>query len=413
MSRTRFRFSALPRVVAVIALLAVASWSQASWAAAPKAAKAGKEPSKGVEKTEVKFVRVPDGGLQPQAAVDNEGTLHLVYLGDDPGAANIYYVRKGAGQEKFSRPICVNSQSGSAIAVGSIRGAHLAIGKGQRVHVAWNGSGTAEPRGPKKYDSPMLYTRLADDGNSFEPQRSVNGEKYGLDGGGSVAADLEGNVYVAWHGGDGSGEQNRRVFVVKSTDEGKSFAPDVTADKDKNGACGCCGLRAFADRQGTLYLLYRGARDMNNRDMFLLTSGDGARSFDSLLADKWMVSRCPMSSEAFVDGRDAVMAAWETDSQIYVSRIDKKKGREPSKPLAPTGKSGDRKHPAMAVNGQGETLLVWTEGTGWNKGGGLAWQLFNDKGRPTTTRGRLDKSIPVWSFAAVYAEPDDSFVILH
>ena len=36
-----------------------------------------------------------------------------------------------------------------------------------------------------------------------------------------------------------------------------------------------------------------------------------------------------------------------------------------------------------------------------------------DKGRPTMVRSRLDKSIPVWSFAAVYAQADDSFVILN
>jgi hypothetical protein len=58
-------------------------------------------------------------------------------------------------------------------------------------------------------------------------------------------------------------------------------------------------------------------------------------------------------------------------------------------------------------------LLVWTEGTGWEKGGGLAWQIFNEKGRPTTRRGKLEGAIPVWSFAAAYAEADDEFVILH
>ena len=41
-------------------------------------------------------------------------------------------------------------------------------------------------------------------------------------------------------------------------------------------------------------------------------------------------------------------------------------------------------------------------------------------GRCSTKRGDrpnpaavLDKAIPVWSFAAVYTEPDDSFVIVH
>lgn len=412
MSRYKSRFAEQLSVVALAGLLISLAGFASSLAAPAKTTKSKKESSKSNGKTEVKFVRVPDGGLQPQAAVDTAGTLHLIYLGDDPAAANIYYVRKGPGEEKFSKPLRVNSQVGSAIAVGSIRGAHLAIGKGQRVHVAWNGSGIATPRGPKKYDSPMLYTRLAEDGQSFEPQRAVNGDKYGLDGGGSVAADLEGNVYVVWHSGDGSGEDNRRVLIIHSTDEGKTFEPETIADAQKNGVCGCCGLRAFADRQGELYVLYRGAREKVNRDMYLLTSSNQGKSFDSLKTDNWMVATCPMSSEAFVDSGDAVMAAWETEGQINVSRIDKK-GREPSKPLSPTGNPKNRKHPMMATNDKGETLVVWTEGTGWQKGGSLGWQIFSDKGRTTMTRGRLDGSIPVWSFAAVYAEPDDSFVIIH
>lgn len=45
----------------------------------------------------------------------------------------------------------------------------------------------------------MLYTRLNDAGDGFEPQRNVIQKRPGLDGGGSIAADAEGNVYVAWH----------------------------------------------------------------------------------------------------------------------------------------------------------------------------------------------------------------------
>ena len=36
----------------------------------------------------------------------------------------------------------------AAIATGTVRGAHLAIGKGDRPHVAWMGSSVAEPKAP-------------------------------------------------------------------------------------------------------------------------------------------------------------------------------------------------------------------------------------------------------------------------
>src|SRR5207302_1981958 len=133
----------------------------------------------------------------------------------------------------------------------------LAIGKGNRVHVAWNGSGKAAPKIDVKYGSPMLYARLAD--VAFEPQRNVARKALLLDGGGSVAADRDGNVYVVWHSGDG--EENRRVWVARSTDDGATFAAEQPADSKPEGACGCCGLKAFADREGSLYVLYRSARE--------------------------------------------------------------------------------------------------------------------------------------------------------
>ena len=69
-------------------------------------------------------------------------------------------------------------------------------------------------------------------------------------------------------------------------------------------------------------------------------------------------------------------------------------------------------YPALAVNGSDEVLLVWTEGTGWQRGGSFAWQLLDEQGRVTSTRGR-SPGIPVWSFAAAYARPNGSFVILY
>ena len=376
-------------------------------AAAPK--KGAKRRAGSDAATEVKLVRVPGGGIQPQVAVDGEGVLHLIYLEGDPAASDVYYVRKGPGEGEFSKPLQVNSQPGSAMAIGSIRGAQLAIGRGNRVHVAWNGSGKARPKIDVKYASPMLYTRMAEVTGRFEPERNVAQQAFLLDGGGSVAADLEGNVYVVWHSGDG--EENRRVWVARSTDDGASFAPEEPADSQLEGVCGCCGLKAFADREGSVYVLYRAAREKVNRDMMLLVSTDGGKDFRTEPAGKWMVAVCPMSSEAFLDGPEAVTAAWETDGQVFFGRIDKK-GHRLSKPIAAPGKPGGRKHPALAANARGETIVVWTEGTGWQKGGALAWQVFDSNGKPTAARGRSD-GIPVWSFAAVYTEPDDSFTIVY
>jgi hypothetical protein len=73
--------------------------------------------------------------------------------------------------------------------------------------------------------------------------------------------------------------------------------------------------------------------------------------------------------------------------------------------------AGKAKHPAMAVNARGETLIAWVIGTGWNRGGELAWTILDASGKPTAQRGS-DTGISVWSHAAAYAEPGGDFVIL-
>jgi prepilin-type processing-associated H-X9-DG protein len=96
-----------------------------------------------------------------------------------------------------------------AIVAVTIRGAQMALGKYGRVHIAWNGHA---PEKGSYMEAPMLYTRLNDAGTAFEPERDVITFARGLDGGGSVAADDQGNVYVAWHApkpGNTNGEAGR------------------------------------------------------------------------------------------------------------------------------------------------------------------------------------------------------------
>ena len=172
---------------------------------------------------EVTLVKTPHGGIQPQSAVSpRSGTIHLIYFKGDPLAGDIFYVHKETGAQEFSKPMRVNSQAGSAIAAGTIRGAQIAVGKDERVHVAWNGSGKALPKAAG--GAPMLYARLKEAGTAFEPQRSLITWAGGIDGGGSVAADQKGNVYVTWHAmAKAKSEAERAVYLARSRDHGKTF----------------------------------------------------------------------------------------------------------------------------------------------------------------------------------------------
>lgn len=372
----------------------------------------------------VRLMRVPDGGIQPQVAVDGRGTVHLVYLKGDPAHSDVFYVRSNDWGATFSTPIRVNSVRGSAIAVGSIRGARLAVAQDGQVYVAWNGSrpvssvgsGTPPP-GDDSFDRmPMLFAKLNAAGTGFEPERNLMQLTYGLDGGGSIAADAHGDVYVAWHGGRRGlplDEGHRRVWVARSRDHGADFAPEEAVNVESTGACGCCGLGIFVDRQGTIYILYRTATDAVHRDIHLLVSKDRGRIFEDRLVDKWTIAACPMTSLAFAQTRGAVLAAWQTQSQVYFASIPDGT-RDVSKPIAAPGAGKVRKYPALAVNSKGETLLAWTEDTGWGAQGALAWQVFDRQGRPIGETGRVPApGLPAWSFGAAFAKSNGDFVVLY
>src|SRR5262245_38011942 len=104
------------------------------------------------ESKRVTLVRTPNGGIQPQAGVDSQGVVHLIYYKGDAGGGDVFYVRQEPGQDTFSKPLPVNSQPGSAIAVGTIRGAQLAIGK--KDARTWRGT-VARVQGP----SPLMARR--------------------------------------------------------------------------------------------------------------------------------------------------------------------------------------------------------------------------------------------------------------
>jgi hypothetical protein len=361
----------------------------------------------------VTVIATPDGGIQPQAVTDDAGAVHLIYFKGEPSNGDLFYARSKPGPTEFSKPIRVNSQPGSAVAIGTIRGGQLALGRDGKVHVAWNGSQTAAPPNPIK-GMPMLYARLNEERGTFEAQRNLMHRTFYLDGGGSIGADKEGNVYVAWHATspDASpGEAGRRLWVARSRDDGATFADEEPALDAATGACGCCGTKSLVDRRGTVYVLYRAAKVNVERDMMLAISRDHGAHFQAASMQPWPVSTCPMSSESLLDTPSGVLAAWETKGQIAFTRVDPQ-SLVASPPISPPG-GGNRKHPALAANPDGETLVVWAEDTGWQRGGSLAWRIFDRSGRATREMGRVDGGIPVWSLPAVVALSDGRFVIIH
>jgi hypothetical protein len=340
------------------------------------------------------ITRVPGDGIQPQALTAPDGTVHLVYYKGEPKGGDLIYVRRPPGSRDFSQPVQVNSVHGSAIALGTIRGAQIALGRNNRIHVAWMGS-----------PATMFYARSNDDHTAFEPQRNLVQARPGLDGGGAITADPLGHVFAVWHAPatpNAKDESDRRVWIVKSNDDGKTFTPETDAAIPPQGVCACCNLAAWSD-ENSLHILYRCATEKIHRDMHLLTLNENLHCINDQTVSETEIGKCIMSTGSFAHS----VAAFESNGQVHWIRL-----AAGAEPITAPGIAHNRKHPSIAINSRAEVLLAWAEDSSWTTGGHLAWQLFDPTGKPTGDIGH-GPQLPPFSLPASLARPDGSFVIVY
>jgi hypothetical protein len=163
------------------------------------------------------------------------------------------------------------------------------------------------------------------------------------------------------------------------------------------------------DARDRLHVLYRAATDDVHRDATWVTVGPRGPSAPVPL-HPWDLRACPMSLFALAKDGSGMFAAWETAQQIYYATLDPDRGTA-SVPAAVAG-TALRRLPSVAINGSGERLIAWTEGTAWARGGSVAWELQDRNGKVIASAAHAG-SVPVWGLVAAVAEREGSFVILH
>src|SRR5437899_12586965 len=83
---------------------------------------------------QITLLRTPREGIQPQTVLDRKGVLHMIYFKGNASAGDIEYVWRNPNGKDFFQPIRVNSDRGSVLAVGTVRGPQLAVGQNGRAN---------------------------------------------------------------------------------------------------------------------------------------------------------------------------------------------------------------------------------------------------------------------------------------
>jgi hypothetical protein len=118
-----------------------------------------------------------------------------------------------------------------------------------------------------------------------------------------------------------------------------------------------------------------------------------------------------MSSASLVPAGHDVLAAWESEKQVYFGRVDHISHQLNAATAAP-GTGSNRKYPIVLSDRAGDILFIWTENMGWAKGGSLAWQLYDRNLVPVGAKGEIP-GVPPWSLVSAFARADAGFTIIY
>ena len=193
---------------------------------------------------------VPDGGRPVVARTDAEGAIHVLYnTADGPR-----YVKSSDDGKSFEAPIPVVDEKARKAGL-EFEGWDMAVGKGNRVHVAL-GTNAWKLKLPQDQWG-FYYTSLDPGAKAFAPVRNINKTP---SEGFSLAADDKGTVNACW--------LSSKLYANVSHDGGKTFGPRVEINPAYD-PCNCCTTSAVFGADGKLAVLYREETN-NERDMYMV-----------------------------------------------------------------------------------------------------------------------------------------------
>lgn len=281
------------------------------------------------------LVKVSAFGKQPAIAVDETGSLHVVF-GD---GTSIFYTSSSDGARTFSPPEKVGEQK--KLALGVTRGPQIVCTRDYLVIAAADHSGEIlayrSKRGPKEWSKGVNILKT----DSTAKEGFV-----------AIAAGKNNEVYAAWL--DLRIGHHNNIFGASSPDGGKTWSDSKLIYASPDGrVCPCCRPSITADTKGNVYVMFR--NDLGGaRDLYMAHSKDGGKTFapaQKLGTGTWIFDKCPMDGGGISLGPNGrIGTAWRRDNAVFYA--------EPGKPER---KIAEGRAPALAKTAEGD-YLTWQQG---------------------------------------------------
>ena len=256
----------------------------------------------------------PDrGAVQPQAAVDANGRIYVVF-----GRENTIRCAISDDEGKTFAVFTVGEVP--ELSLGMRRGPRIAATEGRIVVTAIGGTIG------KGRDGDVLCWQSKDDGKTWAGPSRVNtvdgSAREGLHG---MASGPGGSVFCTW-----LDLRNRtsEIFGARSKDGGATWEPDglVYRSPDKS-VCECCHPSAAYGPDGALHVMWRNQLK-GARDLYLARSEDGGKTFgkaEKLGSGTWQLNACPMDGGAIAAGPGkAIETVWMRSGAMFSAKPGEK-----------------------------------------------------------------------------------------
>lgn len=308
------------------------------------------------------LVRVADHAQLPHLVLDADGTAYIAFLRN----GNVELAISTDGGKTFAPPVTALSANGQA-APAQNRGPRVSIDRQKRIYVSCPlALGTAS----NSFTNDLYYSVSTDKGKTFSKPFMINETAGSASESVHAAVAGAGDLHVAWL--DTRGGKGRSLLYARFDPQGKRVGKIVPIT---GFACESCPPGMAIDPNGNPSIAWReGPREpgaQGSRQIFLSRSTDAGKSFapaGQLNSIDSGLTECPHEAPALASSADGKLlaAAWmdrrdlEHDANIYWAF------GPPGKFCRDTDCHDDRRfiqrRPTIAVDTDGTVWCAWEDG---------------------------------------------------